>query len=98
MPRQLADAQAALVEQELVLEAKRAQRGHFLPGGWEALKSPHPPLETWKLEFYGARNPNGVVLAKFGKFLPVQAYHVMFERAWARIESGDKPRYEEVKR
>ena len=45
-PKQLAAANAELVEAELVLEAKRerAGRGHFLPGGWEALKAPHTPL------------------------------------------------------
>jgi hypothetical protein len=99
-PKQLAAAQSELVDKELVLEAKRerAQRGHFLPGGWEALKSPHPPLETWKLPFYGDRNAAGAVTARLHRFQAHAPFHLLFERAWARIEDGDKPRYEEVKR
>ncbi|MEO8706039.1 MAG: hypothetical protein ABI867_38775 [Kofleriaceae bacterium] len=99
-PKQLAAANAELVDQELVLEAKRerAGRGYFLPGGWEALKSPNPPFESWKLAFYGTRDPGGAPRARFYRYLALAPFHLLYERAWARIESGDIPRYEEVKR
>ena len=82
-----------LVDKELVLEAKRerAQRAHFLPGGWEALKAPHPPMETWKLALFGAGEP------PLGRYLVLEPFHELFARAWQRIEDGDTPRYEEAK-
>lgn len=99
--KRLAAATAELAERELVIEAKRerAQRTHFLPGGWEALKSPHPPFETWKLPFYGSRQtaqsaPEPIL----SRFLALAPFHLLFERAWKRIEAGDVPRYDEVKR
>ena len=99
-PKQLTTANAELVERELLLEAKRerAQRSHFLPGGWEALKSPHPPMESWKLALYGMRSPEGIPLPPLGRFLALAPFHQMFEAAWERIENDDIPRYDEVKR
>ena len=93
-PKQLDAAHAELLDAELILEAKRerAQRAYFLPGGWEALKSPNPPMESWKLALYGTRTP------PLTRFLALAPFHVLFERAWQRCESGDTPRYEEVKR
>lgn len=70
----------------------RAQRRHFLPGGWEALRAPHPPLETWKLPFYGAPTP------PLGRFLALAPFHELFAAAAERIAAGDVPRYEEIKR
>ncbi len=98
--KQLTAATAELVEHELVLPAKRerAQRGHFLPGGWEALKSPNPPMETWKLPLYGTRDPDGAPVAPLGRFFAMAPFHMLFERAWKRIEADDVPRYDEVKR
>jgi hypothetical protein len=85
-------ANAELIAKELVIEAKRerAGRAHFLPGGWEAMKSPHPPFETWKLPMYGKGN--------LGNFQLTAPFHVAFERAWKRIEDGDVPKYEDVRR
>ena len=99
-PKQFETANEELVAQELVLEAKRerAQRAHFLPGGWEALKSPNPPMESWKLPLYGKRGPEGHALPHLVRFQALAPFHLMFERAWKRIEDGDVPRYEEVKR
>ncbi|MBA3460198.1 MAG: hypothetical protein H0T46_09585 [Deltaproteobacteria bacterium] len=99
-PKQFTTANAELVEAELILEAKRerAQRSHFLPGGWEALKSPHPPMESWKLALYGMRSPEGIPLPPLGRFLALAPFHSMFEAAWERIENDDIPRYDEVKR
>lgn len=93
-------ANAELVEKELILEAKRerAQRTCFLPGGWEALKSPHPPLESWKLALYGVRDAAGAPVPPLGRFLALAPFHEMFAAAWQRIEDGDSPRYDEVKR
>jgi hypothetical protein len=99
-PKQFEEAAQELLDQELILEAKRerAQRNYFLPGSWEALKSPNPPLESWKLPFYGTRTAGGQPDPRFGRFQAVAPFHQLFERAWSRIEADDRPRYEEVKR
>jgi len=98
--KQLDAANDELLERELVLEAKRerAQRTCFLPGGWEALKSPHPPMESWKLPLYGTRTVEGAPVAPLARFLALAPFHVLFARAWQRCVEGDVPRYEEVKR
>jgi hypothetical protein len=98
--KRLAAANAALAERELILEAKRerAQRPWFLPGGWEALKSPHPPMESWKLPFYGTRTIEGAAAPTLPRFVALAPFHLLFERAWQRIEDGDAPKYEQVKR
>jgi hypothetical protein len=99
-PKQFEEAVQELLDKELILEAKRerAQRTYFLPGGWEALKSPNPPLESWKLPFYGTRTAEGQPDPRFNRFQAVAPFHQLFERAWSRIEADDMPRYEEVKR
>ncbi|MEO7097281.1 MAG: hypothetical protein ABI175_28730, partial [Polyangiales bacterium] len=99
-PKQFEAANTELVDNELILEAKRerAQRTCFLPGGWEALKSPHPPFETWKLALYGMRNAEGDPVPPLGRFLALAPLHEMFAAAWQRIEDDDVPRYDEVKR
>jgi hypothetical protein len=92
-------AAAELADAELILEAKRerAQRSFFLPGGWEALKAPHPPMETWKVPLYTTeRTETGDPRPRFERFFAFDAPHVLFETAWARVEAGDPPRYEEV--
>ena len=88
-----------LVERGLVMEAKRSRAGraHFLPGGWEDLKSPDLPVETWKLPLYGAERTEAGLHRPLGVLLPLRPLHELFEAAWARIEAGDPPRYEEVK-
>ncbi len=98
-PARIKKALAELVAAGLVLEAKRARAGrkHFLPGGWEALKSPHLPLETWKLPLYGlTRNSEGKVETPLALIVPLRPVHEVFEQAWERVEDGDAPRYEEV--
>src|SRR5690606_23909557 len=44
-----------LVKQEHLVSAKRSRAGRtfFLPGGWEPLKQPNLPIETWKLPLMG---------------------------------------------
>jgi hypothetical protein len=98
--KQFAAANDELVAADLVLAAKRerAARAHFLPGAWEATKSPHPPFETWKLPMYGERRQDGLLLANHGNFQLYAPFHVAFERAWKRIEDGDVPKYEDVRR
>jgi hypothetical protein len=99
-PKQLEAAQTELENAELILEAKRERAGrtYFLPGGWEALKSPHPPFETWKLPMYGTRATGGTVSPTMMRYVANAPFHLLFERAWKRIENGDVPKYDEVKR
>ncbi|MGN6104894.1 MAG: hypothetical protein ACTHU0_07315 [Kofleriaceae bacterium] len=99
-PKQLDAATAELVARDLLMTANRARagRGHFLPGGWEALRSPHPPIETWKQPLYAVPDARGAMAPPLGRYLALAALHEMFEVAWDRIESGDVPRYEEVAR
>lgn len=94
-------AQKELVARELLLEAKRAraQRTAFLPGAWEALGAPHMPFESWKMPLYDVtRDEHGRLTSPLERFLPPRPLHTIFEAAWARIEAGDVPRYEDVKR
>jgi hypothetical protein len=92
-------AAAELTGHELLLEAKRARAGreHFLPGGWEELKAPDLPIETWKLTLYGARRAGDGIVKPLPVLLPLAPIHELFETAWARVEKGDVPGYEEVK-
>ncbi len=88
-----------LEKKSLVLEAKRARAGrkYFLPGGWEALKIPHLPLETWKMPLFSlTRNSEGQLQTPLTRILPLGPVHELFQSAWDRIQSGDEPSYEEV--
>jgi hypothetical protein len=99
--KQFGAANGELLDAELVIEAKRerAQRSVFLPGGWEAFKSPHAPMESWKFSLYGTRTPSGEPRPRFHTtYQAVAPFHQLFERAWQRVEGGDPPRYEEVKK
>lgn len=95
----LGAAHAELAGRALILEARRerAQRSYFLPGGWDALRSPHPPMERWKLPLYGRRSGDAA-LPILDRFAALAPFHLLFERAWQRIEAGDVPRYDEVTR
>ena len=88
-----------LVKKKVVLEAKRERAGReiFLPGGWEPLKAPLKPLESWKLPLFGATRVGDAVQWPLAHQLPIEPLHEVFERAWKRIEDGDVPRYDEVK-
>lgn len=88
-----------LVAAELVIAAKRSRAGRsvFLPGGWEALKSPLPPLETWKMPLFGmTRDHYGRAAPPLSLILPLEPLHLLFARAWERVQSGDAPQYESV--
>ncbi|MDB5385637.1 MAG: hypothetical protein JWM11_1283 [Planctomycetaceae bacterium] len=89
-----------LIEKKVVLEATRSRAGRkfFLPGGWEDLKSPHLPLETWKMPlFQMTRDAYQRATPPLGRVLPLQPVSMLFAKAWKRIVDGDVPRYEEVK-
>jgi hypothetical protein len=90
-------ATAELVGRGLLIEAERDRslRSHFLPGPWEPGKPPHPPREAWKVPLYV---PAGAGRPPLGRLLALAPFHVLFERAWQRVESGDEPRYERVQR
>ena len=91
----LKKAWAALAAKDLVIEAKRARAGrnHFLPGGWVKKSStPYLPYETWKQPLYGITAEREPLEA----YLPLEPLHDLFARAWARVQGGDKPEYEEV--
>lgn len=79
-----------LVEQKLVVEAKRARAGrdHFLPGGWIERRTGALPMEEWKRPFY---DPMETALAAV---LPSQPFDTLFRAAWARVRAGKGPRYE----
>lgn len=88
-----------LSKKKLVLEAKRSRAGrsYFLPGGWEALKLPHLPIETWKLPLFEiTRNAGGQLETPLPRILPLVPVHELFQTAWTRTQSGDAPGYEEV--
>ncbi|GAA1741752.1 hypothetical protein [Luedemannella helvata] len=88
----LTAARKALTATDLVVEAKRERAGRslFLPGGWLPLKAPDLPIEAWKTGF-GADGslPGGQVLVT----TPVPQ---LFRAAWARVASGDRPRYQSL--
>ncbi|EXG80706.1 hypothetical protein [Cryptosporangium arvum] len=90
-PARLKKARAELAATPLVTEAKRARAGRtlFLPGGWLALKAPLPPVETWKLPLYS--DPGQ------GTLVPLTPIPELFAAAWARVRSGDEPRFDELR-
>jgi hypothetical protein len=99
-PARYKKAAKELAARELCVEAKRARAGraHFLPGPWEALKAPHPPIESWKLPLYEIdRDAEGGLHPPLGRFLPLRPLHELFAEAWKRIQSGEVPAYEEVR-
>lgn len=79
-------AGGALVQAELCVQAKRAGAGrdYFLPGPWQKKEK----IERWKQRFYEAERTEDP--------LQTMPYFVAFERAWARLKSGDVPRFDGV--
>jgi hypothetical protein len=55
-------------------------------------------MESWKLPLYGTRSPEGAAAPTMVRFAALAPFHLLFERAWQRIEAGDVPTYDEVKR
>jgi hypothetical protein len=99
-PATLKNLGKELLDKKLVLEATRSRAGrkYFLAGGWEDLKSPHLPLETWKMPLYQlTRDGFQRATPPLGIILPLGPVHDLFAKAWQRIVDGDVPKYEEVK-
>ncbi|GLW27514.1 hypothetical protein [Actinoplanes regularis] len=86
---ELRRAQQALIDAGLVVTAKRERAGRpvFLPGGWQAARAPHLPVETWKLAMYQELDRVRLVVSS----LPL-----LFRTAWGRITDGDVPRYHDL--
>ena len=86
-------AAAKLVAAGLVKEAKqpRANRKYVLAGTWEKLFAPHPAIERWKLELYGARLENKALAAPLGRLVPLCPIPDLFAAAWARASNMDAP-------
>jgi hypothetical protein len=95
--KQTKQVAAPLVKAERVVEAKRERAGRelFLPGGWEALKAPNLPLESWKLPLYGLGADN-LESVRHRLIVVVQPIGDLFAAAWQRVKSGDAPSYEEA--
>jgi hypothetical protein len=83
-------AAAELAGSGLALRARRPRAGRdvFLPGGWEELKAPDLPVETWRLRLYGGR--------PLGRLLALRPLHRLFEDAWRLVEAGRGPAFEEA--
>lgn len=91
-PKQIEAAVAPLVADGSLLVGKRARAGRewFLPGPWVELGTPLP-MEGWKLPLFGATGPDSLLPLRVP--LPAGPYRDLFAAAWARVESGDVPRY-----
>ncbi len=76
--------------------AKRARAGRelFLAGGWEALKVPNLPIESWKLPLYGV-DPQQIDSVRYRLIAPRGPVGDLFAVAWQRVVDGDVPRYKE---
>jgi hypothetical protein len=96
-PARLKAARAELARTESVVEAARARAGRslFLPGAWVDIRSPHTPMEAWKLPFFeGLLHDRGAVA---GVLVPTEPAADLYRRAWQRIQDGDAPRFEELR-
>ena len=96
-PARLKAARAELARTDAVVEAARTRAGRtlFLPGGWVDIRSPHTPMEAWKLPFFeGLLHDRGAVL---GMLVPTEPAADLYRRAWQRLQDGDAPRFEELK-
>jgi hypothetical protein len=82
-PKQYKDASAELVKKKLLVEGKRERAGRtlFVKGGYSKGERKNLPMEEWKKPFYSILD----------RQLPTEPTHLLFARAWKRIEDGDKP-------
>jgi hypothetical protein len=96
--KEYAAAAKELVATEHVVEAKRerAGRDYFLLGGWEPLKQPNLPIESWKLPLFGYSNTEQLRGGGADRIVLQGSIAAHFESAWSRFEQGDVPRYEEA--
>lgn len=86
-------ASAELVARKLVIEGKRERAGRdvFLLGEWIKGVAKDLPMEGWKVPLYED------VAGALPRRLPQEPLPALFERAWRRVESGDAPKFEEVR-
>lgn len=91
-------AAAPLIEQGLVVEAKRSRAGRslFLPGGWLEASAPHLPLEVWKAPFFDLYD-EPKVKPRLGVVVPQVPLTRLFADAWQRYRDGDIPGYTELR-
>jgi hypothetical protein len=82
-PKQYQTAAAELVKKKVVTEGKRERAGRtiFIKGGYTKGDRDNLPIEEWKLSFFGALD----------RHIPTEPTHLLFARAWKRVEDGDKP-------
>jgi hypothetical protein len=89
-------AQDELVTAGVVIEGVRERSGRsvFLPGAFLPMHAPTLPMETWKLPLFGIdpKKPLWPLI----QVLPVCPHHMLFERAWSRLEAGELPGYDDV--
>ncbi len=97
-PAKRTKAGAELEKAKLVVRAKRARAGRelFLDGGWVTLTGSNLPVEAWKTALYGLPVGDKPQLP-LENLLLSETLPQLFERAWARYESGDKPQYSQLK-
>ena len=91
-------ASQALVDAGHVVTGQRSRAGRdvFLTGAWVELSAPDLPVETWKLPLYGATPAaDGTVTTPLDRLLPRVPLHRLFEQAWTRWSSGDRPGFVE---
>ncbi len=93
---QLKTATSELVDGEHVVTAKRGRAGRdvFLPGGWEPLKLPNLPIETWKLPMFGHQNTDQLRGGSASLIVCPRSVGDQFRLAWQRVVDGDPPKYE----
>ncbi|WP_186774962.1 DNA-binding protein [Allorhodopirellula solitaria] len=95
---QLKAATSELVESEYLVSAKRSRAGRdaFLPGGWEPLKLPNLPIESWKLTMFGYENTDRLRGGYANLIVCPRRVGDQFRLAWQRVCDGDPPKYEET--
>jgi hypothetical protein len=83
--KQYKAAAAELAKKKLVVEGKRERAGRsiFLKGSYSKGTKKELPTEDWRQPFYGVLDRES---------LPTEPIHLVFARAWKRIEDGDVPR------
>nr|MBK7066613.1 hypothetical protein [Deltaproteobacteria bacterium] len=88
-PARYEAAAQALVKQKLVIEGKRERAGReiFLPGAWDK-KSRGLSMEAYKASIWDR--------LCFDEAQVTVAPRTLYERAYARLSSGDKPGFEDV--
>jgi hypothetical protein len=83
--KQYRAAAAELAKKKLVVEGKRERAGRsiFLKGSYSKGTKKELPTEDWRQPFYGVLDRGS---------LPAEPIHLVFARAWKRIEDGDAPK------